>query len=100
MVTVIIVYSPFWWEFELILTIDFDFIQGFTLKFRPDDLGFWADYLSMFVLWMTESDNGKIDALFCKLRELIFYSYQKKGLLNPLLSENGNLYLCVASYFE
>lgn len=35
---------------ELILTIDFDFIQGFTLKFRPDDLEFRADDLSMFVL--------------------------------------------------
>lgn len=35
-------------EVELILTIDFDFIQGFTLKFRPDDLEFRADDLSMF----------------------------------------------------
>lgn len=100
MVTVIIVYSPLWWGFEWILTIDFNFIQGFTLKFRPGDLEFWADDLRMFILWMTESDNGQIDALFYKLRELIFYSYQKKGLLNPLLSENGNLYLRVAWYFE
>lgn len=48
---------------------------------------------------MTESDNGKIDALFCELRELDIL-FLPKERAPQFSSENGNLYLCVASYFE
>lgn len=83
MVTVIIVYSPFG-ESWITLTIDFDFIQGFTLA--SSDLMIWnfePDDLSMFVLWMTESDNGKIDAfiLWTERADILFLPKERASIL-------------------